>query len=98
MTLPSRGSKPRSEGEPVPFTLRRVLPHRGAVAATAPGSGVVLGAGAGPPNLFSLLRELLRRGSGGTAAPPTRVVLATLATRVCPALGVLLLHERPEFV
>ena len=95
MTLPSRGSKPRSEGKPVPFTLCRALPHRGALTAAAPGSGVVLGALVGPPTLFTLLRELPRRGAGGTTAPATRV---TLATRVFPPLGDLLLCERPEFV
>ena len=57
------------------------------------GSGVVLGALVGPPNLFTLLRELLHRGAGGTAAPTTRV-----ATRVFPPLGDLLLRERPEFI
>ena len=95
MTLPSQGSKPRSEGEPVPFTLRRALPHRGAITAAAPGSGVVLGARAGPPDLFTLLQELLHRGAGGTAALALRVALATHAF---PPLGDLLLHERPEFV
>ena len=81
----SRGSKPQSEGEPVSFTLRRELPCRGAVTAAAPGSGVVLGARAGPPNLFTLLQELLRRGAGGTAAPATKVALAT---GVIPPLGI----------
>ena len=95
MTLPSRGSKPRSEGEPVPFTLRRALPRQGAVTAAAPGSGVLLGTCAGPPNLFTLLRELPRQGAGGTAAPATRVALAT---RVFPPLGDLLLRELPDFV
>ena len=95
MTLPSRGSKPRSEGEPVPFTLRRALLCRGAVTAAALDSGVVLGTRAGPPNLFTLLQELPRRGAGGTAAPAMRVALAT---RVFPLLGDLLLRERPEFV
>ena len=72
-----------------------MLPHRGAVTAAAPGSGVVLGARAGPPNLFTLLRELPRQGASGTTAPATRV---TLTTRVFPPLGDLLLRERPEFV
>ena len=49
------------------------------------GSGAVLGAPAGPPNLFTLLGELPRRGAGGTAAPAMRV---TLVTRVFPPLGI----------
>ena len=71
------------------------LPRRGGIAATVPGSGVLLGTRAGAPNLFTLLRELPRRGAGGTAAPATRVALAT---SVFPPLGDLLLRERPEFV
>ena len=95
MTLPSRGSKPQSEGELVSFTLHRALPRRGAITAAAPGSGVMLGARVGPPILFTLLRELPRPGAGGTAVPATRVALAT---GVFPPLGDLLLRERPEFV
>ena len=79
----------------MPFTLHRALPRRGTITAAAPGSGVVLGTRASPPNLFTLLLELLRRGAGGTAAPVMRVALAT---RVFPPLGDLLLRERPEFV
>ena len=60
-----------------------------------PGSGIVLGARVGPPNVFTLLRELPRGSAGGTAAPATRV---TLATRVFPPLGDLLLREQPDFV
>ena len=92
MTLPSQGSKARSEGESVPFTLHER--YRAEVpTAAARGSGVLLGA------VWvlrtCLLRELPRRGAGGTAAPATRVALAT---RVFPPLGDLLLPERPEFV
>ena len=64
----------------VPFTLRRALPHRGAITAAAG-----LWCPAGEPALFTLLRELPVRGAGETAAPATRVVLAT---HVVPPLGI----------
>ena len=50
----------RGAGPVYSAPLRRALPRRGAVTAAALGSGIVLGAPAGPPNLFPLLGELLR--------------------------------------
>ena len=50
----------RGAGPAYSAPLHRVLPRLGAVTATAPGSGVLLGTRAGPLNLFTLLRELPR--------------------------------------
>ncbi|KAK2103078.1 Golgin sub A member 2 [Saguinus oedipus] len=48
-TLPSQSSKPRSEGEPVPFTLHQELPCRGAGKTAAPATRVALATRAAPP-------------------------------------------------
>ena len=46
---PSGSSKPRSEGEPVPFTLHQELPHRGASETAAPATRVMLATRGVPP-------------------------------------------------
>ncbi|XP_054100893.1 transmembrane protein 17 isoform X2 [Callithrix jacchus] len=51
VTLPSRSSKPRSEGEPVPFTLHLELPCRGAGTTAAPATRVAVATSVAPPNL-----------------------------------------------
>ena len=72
--------------------LRRALPRQGAMTAAAPGSGVVLGALVGPPNLFTLLRELPHQ-QNHCASHESR------AGDPCDSsTGDLLLRELPEFV
>ena len=55
--MPSRGSKPQSEGEPVLFTLCRALPRRGAGGTAAPTTRVLLATLVFPPLGDLLLRE-----------------------------------------
>ena len=46
---PCGSSKPRSEGEPVPFTLHQELPRQGAGETTAPATRVALATRGAPP-------------------------------------------------
>ncbi|XP_078225642.1 coiled-coil domain-containing protein 171 isoform X11 [Callithrix jacchus] len=102
VTLPSCGSKPRSEGEPVLFTLCRELPRRGAITAAAPASGVMLGpvwllqtlVGRGASPVYSALRAAAPRcWRNHCAGHKSRAV-----DPCDSSTAVLLLRERPEFV